>query len=140
VPDTTSPPPPIEPGVATFPTPTEKIGTSRGCFKWGLIGCAGLSVVVIVGLVLLGTKAKGFLDSKLREKGQEIVAKATPDVTDADKTAFQNAYAAFIERAKGGRVPIGRMTSFTSKSDQALADEKITPEEIHDLTAEVSGQ
>src|SRR5258706_13403623 len=84
-----APPPPIQPGVATFPQPSEKIGTSRGCFKWGLIGCAGLSVVVIVGLVVLGTKAKGFLDSKLREKGEEIVAKATPDVTDAATSAFQ---------------------------------------------------
>jgi len=143
VPDGTAPPPPpvdprIDPRIAVFPPPRER-STSRGCLKWGLVGCAGISVILIVGLVMLGTKAKGFLDSKLREKGNEILVKASPDVTAEEKAAFEKAYGAFVERAKGGQVPISRMTSFTSKSDRALEDGKVTPDEIRDLTEEVGG-
>jgi hypothetical protein len=139
MPDTPEAPRPIEPGVSEFPTRSDKLGTSRGCLKWGLLGCAALSVVVIVGLVLLATKAKSFLESTLLKKGDEIVVRATPDVTEEQKTAFRNAYRGFVDRAKAGQLPISKMTSYTSKSDRALADGKITPEEIRELTAEVGG-
>jgi hypothetical protein len=141
VPDTIPPPPsglppaPLEPGATPFPRDRGTKG--RGCLKWGLIGCAGISVIVIVGLLLLGSKAKSFLDSTLTKKGEEVVLRATPEVTAEEKTAFREAYRGFIDGAKEGRVPIGRMTSFTSKSDAALSDGSITPEEIRDLTDEV---
>lgn len=120
-----------------FPSRGERAPASRGCLKWGLVGCAGLSVLLIAGLVFFATKAKSFLDSTLRDKGREVLAKTAPEVTDEEKEAFRKAYDTFVERAKAGRVGFSRMTSYTSKADRALADGKITPEEIRDLTNEV---
>ena len=130
-------PPPGPGGVVDFRAPSERPPTSRGCLKWGLVGCAGLSVLLIAGLVIFATKAKSFLDSTLRDKGREILAKAAPEVTEEEKEAFRKAYDAFVDRAKAGRVGFSRMTSYTSKSDRALQDGKITPEELRELTAEV---
>ena len=125
-------------GVVQVPQSADRPPASRGCLKWGLVGCAGLSVLLIAGLVFFATKAKSFLDSTLRDKGREIVAKAAPEVSEEEKETFRKAYDRFVERAKAGQVGFSRMTSYTSKSDRALADGKITPEEIRELTAEVA--
>ena len=45
-----TPPPPISPG-GPATTREEKDARPGGVLKWGLVGCAGLSVLLIVGMV-----------------------------------------------------------------------------------------
>lgn len=105
-----------------------------GCLRWGLIGCALLSVLLIVGLVIVGTKGVEWALVKLED---QTLAACTPEVTEVQKEAFRNAYTGFIARARMGKEPAGKMTAFRSKLMAAIADGKVTPEELTELTAAV---
>jgi hypothetical protein len=133
VPDTTPPPPPIVPDASPFPQPTER--KSRGCLKWGLLGCAGLSVLVIIGLIVLGAKSKQILGSVFARQGTDVIARCTPEVTAEDKAAFETVLKEFTERAKNGGVKIATISTVTTKLGEALRDNSVTPEEIRDLTS-----
>lgn len=121
------PPPPLQPGGADRPR--------SGCMKWGLIGCAGLSVLVIVALVFLGMRARNMMDWALGKSRDKVLTSCTADVTPEQKEAFRQAYDPFVARAKMGKISIDRMTTFNKKMVGALSDDRVTPEEITDLTA-----
>jgi hypothetical protein len=126
---TPPPAPPSEP----FPSPKPSAG-APGFLKWGLVGCAGLSLVLIVGLVLLGTKARDILGSLMGQMESQIVAVCAPEVTPAEKEAFRSSWRDFTARAKTGKVDRQALTAFREKTTAALADGKVTPEEIRELT------
>lgn len=121
------------PPQGTFPEPKPAAG-APGFLKWGLVGCAGLSLVLIVGLVLLGTKARDILGGLMDQMESQIVAVCAPEVTPAEKEAFRASWKEFTARAKAGKVDRQALTAFREKTSAALADGKVTPEEIRDLT------
>ncbi|MEO6324823.1 MAG: hypothetical protein ABIT01_18370 [Thermoanaerobaculia bacterium] len=131
----TIPPPPIDPSSrTTMPPPAIPDRTRSGCMKWGLVGCAGLSVIIIVGLIFIGTKGMDWALGKIQE---QILVSATPEVTAEQKAEFRAAYAPFIAKAKKGGIPVEKMSAFRSKMMSTLADSKVTPEELTELTGEL---
>ncbi len=128
------PPPPPPPAAAGFPAPPPAPARRSGCLKWGLIGCAGLSVVLIAGLVFVGYRAKGLLGWALDKMGTQIVAACAPSVTAEEKAAFQDAYRDFARRAQSGKVKPDRIQAFQKQALAALGDGTVTSDELRDLT------
>jgi hypothetical protein len=107
----------------------------QGCLKWGLVGCAGASVAVIVGLLFLMSNAKKLMDFAFDQMGDQIVAASAPDVTPAEKDEFRAAMKAFSEKAKNRTVTAQQVTAFQGRVRAAVADGRVTAEELHSLTA-----
>lgn len=134
--DTPAPPPGATPFPPGFPTASQKAEASRaGCLKWGLVGCAALSVVLIVGLVFLGTRARSLMDWAMGKLSDQVLALATSEVSSADREAFRAAYSDFTEKAKTGKVEPQKIRELQSKVTAAVGDGRVTPEELRDLTA-----
>jgi hypothetical protein len=136
-------PAPIVPKLpTTLPFEDEAARTRRaGCLKWGLVGCAGASVLVIVGMLFVLSNAKKLMGLAFEKIGDQVVAAATPDVTPAEKERFRTSLAAFAERAKAGKVQPTAVQAWQQQVSAAIADGRVTAEEIHGLTAwlETSG-
>jgi hypothetical protein len=111
-----------------------------GCLKWGLVGCAALSVLLIAGLVVLGLKARGLLTWALDTMEGQVVAACTSEVTLEEKKAFREAFDGFSSNAKGTTPSPEKMRRLQQKVMTALSDGKVTPDELRELTAVVSGK
>ena len=107
----------------------------QGCLKWGLVGCAGASVAVIIGLLFLMSNAKKWTGMLFEQMGDQVVAACGPGVTPADKEEFRAALKAFSEKVKSGIVTTGQVKSFRSRVSSAVADNRVTAEELRALTA-----
>ena len=128
-------PPPIDPASPmTMPPPNVADRSRSGCMKWGLVGCAGLSVILIVALIFVGTRAGTMMDWALGKIQDQILLSCTPEVTAEQKAEFRAAYAPFIAKAKKGGIPVDKMSAFRTKMMASLADSKVTPEELTELT------
>jgi len=106
----------------------------QGCLKWGLVGCAGASVAVIIGLLFLMSNAKKLMDFAFNQMGDQIVAASAPDVTPAEKEEFRAAMKAFAEKAKNRTVTAQQVTAFQGRVSAAVADNRVTAEELRSLT------
>ncbi|MGZ5427762.1 MAG: hypothetical protein ACXWFS_02015 [Thermoanaerobaculia bacterium] len=107
----------------------------QGCLKWGLVGCAGASVAVIIGLLFLMSNAKKLMDFAFDQMGDQIVAASAPDVTPAAKEEFRAAMKSFAAKAKDRKVTAQQVTAFQGRVKAAIADNQVTPEELRALTA-----
>ena len=107
----------------------------QGCLKWGLVGCAGASVAVIIGLLFLMSNAKKLMDFAFDQMGDQIIAASAPDVTPAEKEEFRAAMKAFSEKAKNRTVTAQQVTVFQGRVRAAVADNRVTAEELRSLTA-----
>ena len=107
----------------------------QGCLKWGLVGCAGASVVVIIGLLFLMSNAKKLMDFAFDQMGDQIVAACAPDVTPAEKEDFRAAMKSFAAKAKDRKVTAQQVTAFQGRVKAAVADNRVTAEELRALTA-----
>ncbi len=107
----------------------------QGCLKWGLVGCAGASVAVIIGLLFLMSNAKKLMDFAFDQMGDQIVAASTPDVTPAEKAEFRAAMKSFAAKAKDRKVSAQQVSTFQGRVKAAIADNRVTPEELRALTA-----
>jgi hypothetical protein len=131
-----TPPAPLAPGVppvppiAAVPAPPKS-----GCLKWGLIGCAGASVALIVGLLFLLNNAKGMMDWAMTKMSDQVLDAAGPDVTPADREAFTAAFQVFREKGKAGKLTPSQIQDFQKKTVAAVSDGKVTAGEMRDLTA-----
>ncbi|MEO8053906.1 MAG: hypothetical protein ABI768_02055 [Acidobacteriota bacterium] len=142
----TSPPPVPAPQIPKLPTTLpfeDEAGRARrdGCLKWGLVGCAGASVVLIVGMLFVLSNAKKLMGLAFEKIGEQVVAAAAPEVTPAEKERFRAALTAFAERAKAGTAPPAVVQAWQSQVTGALADGRVTADEMRSLTAwlETSG-
>ena len=128
------------PGVPSpLPDPLREAPRS-GCLKWGLVGCAGASVLAIVGLVFLMTNAKSMMDWAFDRMSDQVFAACTADVTPDEKNAFRAAIKEFGEKAKAGKVKPDQVGAFQSSELSALSDGKVTPEELRSLTSWLKAQ
>ena len=120
----------------TLPFEDEAARSRRqGCLKWGLVGCAGASVLVIVALLFLLSNAKKLMGVAFEKVGDQVVAACGPDVTPADKERFRASLSAFAERAKAGTVKPATIQDWQSQVTGILADGRVTPDELRNVTA-----
>jgi hypothetical protein len=131
---TTGPDSGIPDPTVTHP-PVAAAGGNSGVLKWSLVGCTLVSAVLIVSLVVLGMKARSILVWALARVEDQVMAGSAPEVTPAERQAFRDAFARFVDRAKSGNVPPDEIRAFQKKVVEAMADGKITPEELRALAA-----
>lgn len=127
-------PPPIAPG-AGFPGPSgEKDPESRGCMKWGLVGCAVLSLVAIAGLVLFLRRAPQLMETLLGATEAQVAAAIEPGVPPGEREAFRTEYAAFVAVAKAGKAKPEGIHAIQKKIVEALQDGRVNAEELRAIT------
>jgi hypothetical protein len=126
---------PAQPPVLLPIEDAAQLARRQGCLKWGLVGCAGASVAVIIGLLFLMNNAKKLMDFAFDQLGEQIVTACAPDVTPAEKEEFRAALKAFTEKAKSRGVTPEQVTSFQSRVRSAVADNRVTADELRALTA-----
>ncbi len=132
MPEETAPnPPPALPPIV-FPPPADL--KRSGVLKWGLVGCAGASVVVIVGLVFLMSNARSMMGWALSKLQDGVMMSCTVDVSPAERMEFRQAFQRFADGAKEGKVTAGQVQEVQQKVTAAIKDGRVTPEEIRDLT------
>lgn len=129
-----TPPPPIVPGSGPVPNPGEKDSRPGGVLKWGLVGCAGLSVLLIVGMVLFLRKAPQLMESLLGATESQVVAAIAAEVPAAERDAFRTEYAAFVATAKAGKAKPEEIQGLQKKIVSALQDNRVSGEELKGLT------
>lgn len=129
--ETASNPPPALPPIV-FPPPADL--KRSGVLKWGLVGCAGASVVVIVGLVFLMSNARSMMAWALSKLQDGVMMGCTVDVSPAERMEFRQAFQRFADGAKEGKVTPEQVQEVQQKVTAAIKDGRVTPEEIRDLT------
>ena len=75
------------------------------------------------------------MESLLRAQMEEVLVAAGSDVSPEDKEAFRRVVDPFVEKAKGGKISFDDMTGLQKQRITALADKRVTTEEIRELTA-----
>ena len=128
-----TPPPPISPG-GPASIREEKDARPGGVLKWGLVGCAGLSVLLIIGMVLFLRKAPQLMESLLGATESQVVSAIAADVPGSEREAFRTEYAVFVETAKAGKAKPDDIQALQKKIVAALADRTVTGEELKGLT------
>lgn len=124
--------PSLPPGVE-FP-PSHEDEKKGGCLKWSLIGCALVSVLLIIGLVWMTMKAKNIIGWALDQLESQVVSAAESSVTDYQKEAFKKAMAGFSQKAREGKADAAEIQRFQKLCLDAVRDGKVTPQEISHLT------
>lgn len=120
---------PVAPPAADVP--------ARGCMRWGLVGCALLSVVAIAGMVLFLRKAPRIMEQLLGATEAQVVAAIEKEVPEAEREAFRLEYDAFIETAKAGKARPDDIQKLQAKIVAALKDNKVSEEELKGLTEQL---
>jgi hypothetical protein len=105
--------------------------------KWGLVGCAGLSVIAIIGMVFFLRKAPQLMETLLGATEAQVVAAIAAEVPAADREAFRMEYAAFVATAKAGKARPEAIQKLQARIAEALKDHTVTAEELHSLTEQL---
>ena len=69
--------------------PAARDAGTRGCLRWGLVGCAVLSVLVLVGLVFFLRKAPQLMESLLGATEAQVLAAVESEVPAPEREAFR---------------------------------------------------
>ena len=107
----------------------------QGCLRWGLVGCAGASVALIVGLLFLMNNAKKLMGFAFDQMGDQVVAVCGPEVTPLEKDEFRAALKAFSGNVKDRKATPDQVLAFQSRVRSAMADNRVSAEELRGLTA-----
>jgi hypothetical protein len=102
--------------------------------KWGLVGCALLSLVAIAGLVLFLRRAPQLMETLLGATEAQVVAAIAPEVPAAERETFRTEYAAFVGAAKAGKAKPEGIHAIQKKIVAALADNSVNAEELRAIT------
>ena len=102
--------------------------------KWGLVGCAVLSLVAIAGMVLFLRRAPQLMETLLGATEAQVVAAIVPEVPAAEREAFRTEYAAFVAAAKAGKAKPEGIHAIQKKIVAALADNSVNAEELRAIT------
>lgn len=111
-----------------------KDAASGGCMRWGLVGCAVLSVLAVVGLVLFMRKAPQLMETLLSATEAQVVSAIAREVPEEDRTAFRTEYAAFVATAKAGGARPERIQEVQQKIVEALKDGSVDAAELRAIT------
>jgi len=132
-----TPPEAPVPAGAPLPPASAADAPARGCMRWGLVGCALLSVVAIAGMVLFLRKAPRIMEQLLGATEAQVVAAIEKEVPEAEREAFRLEYAAFVETAKAGKAKPEDIQKLQAKIVAALKDDKVSSEELKGLTEQL---
>jgi hypothetical protein len=102
--------------------------------RWGLVGCAVLSVLAVVGLVLFMRKAPQLMETLLSATEAQVVSAIAREVPEEDRTAFRTEYAAFVATAKAGGARPERIQEVQQKIVEALKDGSVDAAELRAIT------
>ncbi len=127
-------PPPVAPGDAPPGAASAPDAPARGCMKWGLVGCAALSLVAIAGMVLFLRKAPQLMETLLGATESQVLAALEPDVPAEEREAFRRAFAGFVETAKAGEAKPAAIQELQEGIVGALQDGRVSGEELRGLT------
>jgi len=133
--ETVPKPPAALPPIVFPPSPAPGDGKKSGCLSWGLIGCAGASVVVIVGLVVLMSNARSMMGWALGKLQDTVLMGCTVEVTPGEREEFRKTFRRFSEAAKESTISPAEVQNVQQKVTGAVADGRVTPEELRELTA-----
>jgi hypothetical protein len=127
-------PPPVVPGEGLLGPSGTKDPESRGCMKWGLLGCAVLSLVAIAGMVLFLRRAPQLMETLLGATEAQVVAAIAPEVPAGERDAFRTEYAAFVAAAKAGKAKPDGIQAIQKRIVEALQDNRVNAEELRAIT------
>ncbi len=135
----TSGPPVPGPLVPKLPTTLpfeDEAGHARraGCLKWGLFGCAGASILVIIGMLFILSNAKKLMGLAFEKIGDQVVAACAPDVSPEQKQEFRSRLGEFAEGAKSGTIKPADVQAWQSTVTSYLSRGRITPDQLQELT------
>jgi hypothetical protein len=110
--------------------------------KWVPIGCGSIAGVVLVllfagGAIAMngGAAGGGILDLVLGTVQDEVKPLETKDVSPAQRAAFEKAMSDLRARARSGNVELPKLQQMLEKLQAAVVDQKVTPQELDQLTA-----
>jgi hypothetical protein len=111
--------------------------------RWVPFGCGSASIVFIGLLWIGGSWASGggfgkMLDFVLGQEEQELTSTYTPEVTPAQRSAFEKEYAHFREGVRTSKVDLARLQKVLQSINDASSDKKLTPDEVVSLTKQMS--
>ena len=127
-------PAPIVPGDGLWGPSGTRDPESRGCMKWGLVGCAVLSLVAIAGIVLFLRRAPQMMETLLGATEAQVVTAIAPEVPAGERDAFRAEYAAFVAAAKAGKAKPEGIHAVQKKIVGALEDGSVNAEELRAIT------
>lgn len=128
---------PIAPGPPSPATPGAGDAPARGCMRWGLVGCAVLALVAVVGLVLFLRKAPELMESLLGATESQVVSAIAPEVPAEEREAFRKEFAVFVEAAKGGKARPEAIQRLQQGILEALKDGRVDGDELRGLTEQL---
>lgn len=130
-------PDPMAPGPPSAALPGPGDAPARGCMRWGLVGCAVLAVVAVLGLVLFMRKAPQLMESLLGATEAQVVSAIAPEVPAEERDAFRTEYAAFVAAAKEGRARPDAIQKLQQGILAAMKDGRVDEEELRGLTEQL---
>lgn len=130
-------PDPIVPGQGPAATNGGGDAPVRGCMRWGLAGCAVLSVVAIVGMVLFMRKAPELMETLLGATEAQVVSAIAPEVSAEERESFRKEYAAFVVASKEGKARPEAIQRLQRGILDALKDGRVDEEELRGLTEQL---
>jgi hypothetical protein len=104
---------------------------NRGCWKAALLGCGGAAVLLVAALVGLGVYVQKKPTAVTDLLMERVRAGYASDVTEADKSELNLAYADFRRALEEKRV---RNEDMEKVRDAVKLGRVVGREEVHDLT------
>jgi hypothetical protein len=106
---------------------------------WVPWGCGSLAALVLLvlfagGAMLSGPRLATLIDLMLSMTIGEIKAMYQPDVTGAQKNAFEAEVKRMREGLRNGTVSVQKVQPFLQTMQRAIGDEKVTAAELEQLT------
>lgn len=107
--------------------------------KWAPYGCGMASALFLVllfaaGTLLSGERFGGLLDFVIGTSLGELRPMMATDITAEEKDRFEAEVQAMREGMREGKVPVARVQTFLRSMQRAIADQKISKEELEELT------
>jgi hypothetical protein len=111
--------------------------------RWVPIGCGAASIVFVVLLFIGGSFAGGggvgrVLDFAFDMMQAELMKAYGPDVTPAQRSAFEHEYAALRANLRANRLDLAKVQALLRSISDAQEDKKLSSAEVTRLTNEMT--
>ena len=103
-------------------------------FGCGLAAAAFFLLLIGAGALLSGERVRGLFDLMIGMTLGQMKPMYQPDVTDAQKAAFETEVEKMREGLRAEKVPVANVQPFFQALQKAVGDEKVTADELAELT------
>jgi len=116
----------------------------KGCPKWlltgcGLGGCLMLIIIFVGGAFFMKSGMPKILDYAFSKVETEVSSLAAPEVTIEQKDALREEIILFRTNIREDRIQITDVQPVLKKLQNATSDQRLTPAEFDELTADLRG-